>query len=199
MGLKERVNRRLHNYARLFEKPHLKATFTAFKVVAAISLTFDLLPALPVLLHAIVHPLESVQAIIATSIHPSEVVQLIASGIGYFIFTFVFFVLPVIWGRQVWITDDYNKAEAAAADAERVRQKAEREREARGIPSPSIAVTYDLLGLSEHATEAEIKAAFRRLVKRYHPDRSRYSKAANAEKFRQVQESYAAIRRMRGF
>ena len=66
------------------------------------------------------------------------------------------FGLFILWGRQVWITDDYDKAEAAAAEAERVRQQAQRDREARKIPPPAAAFSYDILGLSENATDAEI-------------------------------------------
>jgi hypothetical protein len=109
------------------------------------------------------------------------------------------FGLIILWGRQAWITIDYDKAEAAAAEAERVHQQAQREREARKIPPPRAAFSYDILGLGESATDAEIRTSFRKLVKRYHPDRSRYSKAANAEKFRQVQEAYAVIRKRRAF
>jgi hypothetical protein len=105
--------------------------------------------------------------------------------------------LTFLWGRQVWITEDYNQAESAAANADRVHQQAQRERESRKIPPPRVAFSYDILGLSENATDPEIRTAFRKLVKRYHPDRSRYSKAANAEKFRQVQEAYADIRKRR--
>jgi hypothetical protein len=107
--------------------------------------------------------------------------------------------LIILWLRQKWITDDYDRAEAAAAEAERVRQDAQREREAKRIPPPPAVVAFQNLGLNENATDAEIKTAFRRLVKRYHPDRNRYSREANAEKFRQVQEAYADLRKRRAF
>jgi hypothetical protein len=44
----------------------------------------------------------------------------------------------------------------------------------------------------------EIWTAYRHLVRKYHPGRSRYSKTANAEMFRQVQEAYAELRSKRG-
>ena len=105
--------------------------------------------------------------------------------------------LSILWARQAWVTLDYDKREASPAE-ERVRRKA-RERETRNIPPPRRACVYDILGMSENATDAEIRTAFRELAKRYHPDRVRYSNSADAEKFRQVQEAYTDIRRRRAF
>jgi hypothetical protein len=95
--------------------------------------------------------------------------------------------------------NDYEKAERAAAEAEKVRKEADRERKLRKMPPASAASSYSILELNENATEMEIKRAFRKLVKRYHPDRSRYSALTNADKFRQVQEAYAVLRDHRGF
>jgi hypothetical protein len=103
-----------------------------------------------------------------------------------------------IWVRKIWITDDYDRAAKAAADAERVREQARRQREAQRVPEPSISYLYSVFGLSQNATDAEIRTAYRRLVKKYHPDRVKYSSAANAEMFRRVQEAYAELRAMRG-
>lgn len=47
---------------------------------------------------------------------------------------------------------------------------------------------YATLGLSENATPAEIKAAFRKLAKKYHPDRNKGSKASEA-KFKDISEA----------
>jgi hypothetical protein len=102
------------------------------------------------------------------------------------------------WARKILITDDYDRAAKAAADAERVREEARRRREAQRVPEPSIAYLYSIFGLPQNATDAEIRTAYRRLVTKYHPDRSKYSSAANAEMFRQVQEAYAELRAMRG-
>jgi hypothetical protein len=168
VGLEAKVRRTIHNYVRLFVRPHRKATLITLAVIGAISV-----------ISAVVLRTEANGAI----------------GIGLVYFTF--FGLLATWGRQVWITDDYDKAAAAAAQAERVRQQAHRDRQANKIPPPSVASSYAILGLNENATDMEIKTAFRKLVKRYHPDRRSYSAAANTDKFRRVQEAYAEIRNAR--
>jgi curved DNA-binding protein CbpA len=51
---------------------------------------------------------------------------------------------------------------------------------------------YSILGLTKSANTAEIKAAYRRLVKIYHPDKNPNSYEA-VEKFRQIQEAYETL------
>lgn len=50
---------------------------------------------------------------------------------------------------------------------------------------------YEVLGVSKNATDAEIKSAFRRLAKKYHPDICKEEGAE--EKFKEVQEAYAVL------
>lgn len=61
---------------------------------------------------------------------------------------------------------------------------------------------YSVLGISPSATNDEVKAAYRRMAMKNHPDKvatlgPEVQKAA-AEKFRQVQEAYDTIKRARG-
>ena len=50
---------------------------------------------------------------------------------------------------------------------------------------------YEVLGVSKTATDSEIKSAFRRLAKKYHPDVCKEPDAA--EKFKEAQEAYAVL------
>ncbi len=50
---------------------------------------------------------------------------------------------------------------------------------------------YEVLGVSKNASDTEIKSAFRKLAKKYHPDVSKEPDAA--EKFKEAQEAYAVL------
>lgn len=51
---------------------------------------------------------------------------------------------------------------------------------------------YEVLGVSRTATEKEIKSAFRKLARQYHPDTNRGNKAAE-EKFKEISEAYEVL------
>lgn len=58
---------------------------------------------------------------------------------------------------------------------------------------------YSVLGVSSSATDAEVKAAYRKLVKKYHPDRytdSRLKEEAS-EKLKEINAAYDEIERIR--
>jgi len=55
---------------------------------------------------------------------------------------------------------------------------------------------YVVLGVARNAPEAEIRAAYRRLVQLHHPDHNGGS-PESAQRFEEVQEAYAEIRRLR--
>jgi curved DNA-binding protein CbpA len=61
-----------------------------------------------------------------------------------------------------------------------------------GIPDP-----YATLGVRPSATDAEIRAAYRRLVQIHHPDHNGGS-AESARRFEEVQDAYARVRELRG-
>ncbi|XP_023225961.1 dnaJ homolog subfamily A member 2-like [Centruroides sculpturatus] len=48
---------------------------------------------------------------------------------------------------------------------------------------------YDLLGVSRHATDAEIKRAYRKLAKEYHPDKN----PEQGEKFKEISYAYEVL------
>src|SRR5580700_2808885 len=50
---------------------------------------------------------------------------------------------------------------------------------------------YDVLGVSKTASAAEIKSAFRKLAKKYHPDQSKEAKAK--ERFAEVGAAYEIV------
>ncbi|HLB40352.1 MAG TPA: DnaJ domain-containing protein, partial [Candidatus Babeliales bacterium] len=51
---------------------------------------------------------------------------------------------------------------------------------------------YDILGVKKTASEAEIKAAYRKLAMQYHPDRNPGDKAAE-EKFKEAAQAYEVL------
>jgi len=51
---------------------------------------------------------------------------------------------------------------------------------------------YDALGVKADASDAQIKSAYRKLARKYHPDVSKESGAE--EKFKAVNEAYEALK-----
>src|SRR5467141_1403448 len=51
---------------------------------------------------------------------------------------------------------------------------------------------YETLGISKTATDEEIRSAFRKLARKYHPDIAKDKKAAE-EKFKQINEAYEVL------
>ena len=62
---------------------------------------------------------------------------------------------------------------------------------------------YKILEISKNATDEEVKKAYRRMAKKYHPDKvahlGKEHQEGAEEKFRQVQQAYETIQKERGF
>lgn len=52
---------------------------------------------------------------------------------------------------------------------------------------------YEVLGVSRNASEEEIKSAYRRLAKQYHPDMNPGNKKEAEEKFKELSEAYEVL------
>lgn len=52
---------------------------------------------------------------------------------------------------------------------------------------------YEILGVSKNATADEIKTAYRRLAKQYHPDMNPQNKSQAEEKFKELSEAYEVL------
>ncbi|MDO4263449.1 MAG: chaperone protein DnaJ, partial [Deinococcus sp.] len=51
---------------------------------------------------------------------------------------------------------------------------------------------YEVLGVSRSASDSDIKSAYRRLAKQYHPDKNAGDETA-ADKFKEIGEAYAVL------
>lgn len=52
---------------------------------------------------------------------------------------------------------------------------------------------YEILGVSRNATKEEIKQAYRRLAKKYHPDMNPENRKEAEEKFKEISEAYEVL------
>src|ERR687887_2607119 len=57
---------------------------------------------------------------------------------------------------------------------------------------PAVKDPYSVLGVDRKASEDEIKKAYRKLARQYHPDRNAGDKQAE-ERFKEVQEAYSIL------
>jgi len=57
---------------------------------------------------------------------------------------------------------------------------------------PALKNPYDVLGVDQKASDDEIKKAYRKLARRYHPDKNPGDTAAE-ERFKEIQEAYSVL------
>jgi curved DNA-binding protein CbpA len=61
------------------------------------------------------------------------------------------------------------------------------------LPNACMATLYETLGVSDHATDDEIKRAYRKAAMRSHPDRNVGNEKAAHAKFQEIKEAYAIL------
>ena len=61
---------------------------------------------------------------------------------------------------------------------------------------------YEVLGVNKGASESEIKSAYRKMAKKYHPDKvaslGEQAQQAAKEKFQEINNAYEKIKKERG-
>lgn len=74
--------------------------------------------------------------------------------------------------------------------------------QSKGSHYRNVSADYQLLGVTESATDDEVKKAYRKLAIKYHPDKvAQMDEAAQKtahEKFQKVQDAYEAVKKRRG-
>ena len=72
-----------------------------------------------------------------------------------------------------------------------------------GRPSGDTSYAYTILEIDKNASNAEVKKAYRTMVKKYHPDKLQHMDKVHQqgarEKFNKVQEAYEQIQKERAF
>ncbi len=58
--------------------------------------------------------------------------------------------------------------------------------------APSVKDFYEILGVDKKAAQEDIKKAYRRLARKYHPDLNPGDKAAE-QKFKELNEAYGVL------
>ena len=85
----------------------------------------------------------------------------------------------------------------AQMDFERIRQAGKQQRQGYASSRQSVNYSdqaYQVLGVKKGVTAEELKKAYRKLVLKYHPDKTALAKEQAAAKFQEVQEAYDSLR-----
>ena len=107
---------------------------------------------------------------------------------------FGWFIYLLCLGYLIYKYFDFRKIFAEKTDFEertyekRYEEPYKREKEAK---TEAVPYYYRVLGVSKNATPEEIKSAYRRLAKIYHPDRG--ADPDTEKKFKEIQKAYAVL------
>ena len=52
---------------------------------------------------------------------------------------------------------------------------------------------YEVLGVSQNATDAQIKKSYKRLAMKYHPDKNKDDREASERKFKEAKKAYEVL------
>jgi hypothetical protein len=113
-------------------------------------------------------------------------------GVLIFVAFLIAFIWLIIWGRE--------KAEANRAHATAHKIYEDIKANVRSTSSAAISSEkryYQTLGLNPGASSEEIKEAFRRLAKQYHPDlaQTQEERTRREEQFKRINEAYEYLKR----
>lgn len=122
---------------------------------------------------------------------------LILAVIGYCLGGWGGIIMTIVPFISAWLLISFNLNSTEQHESE----SQEQEQQYSYQTANSSSHPYSVLNLDESCSNDEVKQAYRRMAKLYHPDRhvgySEMEKAVVAEKFRAATEAYETIKQMR--
>ncbi len=103
--------------------------------------------------------------------------------------------------KQEGILEDIAKLIGMAQqDFETIKRKANKKEKQKTsfFQSSNQNIAYQVLGVSEGVSEEGLKKAYRKMVLKYHPDKTKIDKDIASKKFQEIQEAYDSIRLSKG-
>jgi DnaJ like chaperone protein len=137
------------------------------------------------------------------NLHPKTHARLVSIAERLGVPRLQFEALHNLFRAQHWARRQSQGGRAGAGDGQTHEHRTHGSRPTTAVNS--LGQAYSVLGLQRDASPAEIKLAYRRLLKRHHPDKLAASSASPAEmkrateKTREITAAYERIREARGF
>lgn len=110
-------------------------------------------------------------------------------------------VTPYSNFKQDGILEDIAKLMGMAQqDFETIKRKASKKEKQKisYFHSSGQNIAYQVLGVSEGISDEGLKKAYRKMVLKYHPDKTKIDKDIASKKFQEIQEAYDSIRLSKG-